>query len=182
MRIIEGTPREIAEYLQLTGQGRDGAAGVEAVVAEETVVESVHVETDIAWPDIERLVHDRARTTSIATRVLDYLRSAVALGDVEIGPGVSERTHDGLTDYIMVRDAGPKPQRYGAVVYVKATNGGLTLRLTEEDVTDLDDDPHIGFRDVRDGHQYVVNCPLRSDSAMKLALSLTERALAKVRA
>ncbi|UWW96406.1 hypothetical protein GO605_35980 [Streptomyces murinus] len=78
----------------------------------------------------------------------------------------------------MVRDAGIR--RFGAVAYVKATNGGLTLRLTREDVVDVDDRA-ISFRNVRAGHQYVVNCPLRDEAAVQVALTLVQLALAKVR-
>ncbi len=45
-------------------------------------------------------------------------------------------TKDGLTDYLMIRDDGVR--RYGAVAYVKPANGELTLRLTKEDVADVD--------------------------------------------
>jgi len=53
-------------------------------------------------PQIAELVNGRARSAEIARRVLDFLRGAVALGNVEIGPGESERTRDGRTDYVMV--------------------------------------------------------------------------------
>ncbi|MEU6655722.1 hypothetical protein ABZ904_41760 [Streptomyces sp. NPDC046900] len=133
---------------------------------------------DLDWAQIKDLVRGRARSAEVAKRVVDFLQGAVALGNVEIGPGESERTRDGRTDYSMVRDAGVR--RFGAVAYVKATNGGLTLRLTREDVEDLDE-PRISFRQVRPGHQYVVNCPLRDDQWVQAALRLVEVVLRKVR-
>lgn len=133
----------------------------------------------MTWSEIDQLVRDRGRDPETINRVLEFLRRAVELEGVEIGPGTSERTKDGRSDYIMVRDAGKR--RFGAVVYVKATNGGLTLRLTKEDIADLDDG-NVKLRDVRAGHQYVVNCPLHSEEAIDRALELTEIALKKVRA
>lgn len=170
MRIIEGTPQEIVEYLRLTG-GEEPVAGRDEL-------EAVEPTGGMPWSGIEQLVRDRARSEEIAGRVLAYLQGALALGGVEIEPGSSERTKDGLSDYVMVRDDGVR--RFGAVVYVKAINGGLTLRLTREDVADLAD-ARIQFRDVRAGHQYVVNCPLRDEGMIDLALQLTKRALRKVR-
>ncbi|MFD0328316.1 hypothetical protein ACFQZC_08890 [Streptacidiphilus monticola] len=121
----------------------------------------------------------RARSNDIARRVTSFLRGALELGDVEIGPGASERTTDGLTDYVMVHDAGVR--RFGAVAYVQAKNGGLTLRLTRQDVSGMNVSG-IQFRDVRPGHQYVVNCQLRDDESVATALKLVSTALAKVRA
>jgi hypothetical protein len=68
----------------------------------------------------------------------------------------------------------------GAVVYLKPSNGGLTLRLRPDDVMDISDD-RISLRDVRPADQYAVNCPLRDNQAVDLAVHLTARALAKVR-
>ncbi|MET9878890.1 hypothetical protein ABZZ36_30290 [Actinacidiphila glaucinigra] len=176
MRLIDGTPQEIAEFLRLTAPEDDADAGAPAEAELDAPVGGLAGELD--WAQITDLVRGRARSAEIARRVLDFVKGAVALGDVEIGPGESERTRDGRTDYIMVRDAGVR--RFGAVAYVKATNGGLTLRLTREDVAGLDE-PRIGFRAVRPGHQYVVNCPLRDDEAVQAALRLVRVALAKVR-
>ena len=177
MRYLDGTPQEIAEFLRLTEAAEPTAdtdptePGGGAVAAATTVGGS-------AWEEIEGFVRGRGRDEQVIDRVLTYLRAALALGNVEVGPGTSERTRDGLTDYVMVRDAGKR--RFGAVAYVQATNGGLTLRLTKEDVADLHDE-HIGIRDVKPGHRYVVTCALFDDDASSVALTLTARALAKVR-
>ncbi|MFF3467620.1 hypothetical protein [Streptomyces sp. NPDC002619] len=176
MRLIDGTPQEIAEFLRLTTPEDDADTGAPAEAELDAPVSGLG--GDLDWAQIKDLVRGRARSAEIANRVLDFLQRAVALGNVEIGPGESERTRDGRTDYIMVRDAGVR--RFGAVAYVKATNGGLTLRLTREDVEDLDE-PRISFRQVRPGHQYVVNCPLRDDQSVQAALRLVEVALRKVR-
>ncbi|MFE7777727.1 hypothetical protein ACFU5O_28275 [Streptomyces sp. NPDC057445] len=175
MRLIEGTPQEIAEFLRLTAPEDDADAGAPVEAELDAPVSGLGGELD--WAQITDLVRGRARSAEIAKRVLGFLEGAVALGNVEIGPGESERTRDGRTDYIMVRDAGVR--RFGAVAYVKATNGGLTLRLTREDVADLDEP--VSFRGVRAGHQYVVNCPLRDEEAVQAALRLVQVALTKVR-
>ncbi|MEU9584046.1 hypothetical protein [Streptomyces werraensis] len=172
MRLLEGTPQEIAEFLRLTGTDEDHDSGAPAEVAADAPVDALE------WAQITDLVNGRARSSEIAKRVLDFLRGVVDLGNVEIGPGESERTHDGRTDYVMVHDAGIR--RFGAVAYVKPRNGGLTLRLTKEDVADLNE-PNVSYRDVRPGHQYVVNCPLRDDESVKTAVRLVQLALKKVR-
>jgi hypothetical protein len=172
MRLLEGTPQEIAEFLRLTGADEDNDSGAPVEVAVDTPIDALE------WAQITDLVHGRARSAETANRVLDFLRGVVELGNVEIGPGESERTQDGRTDYVMVHDAGIR--RFGAGAYVKPRNGGLTLRLTKEDVAELTE-PHVSYRDVRPGHQYVVNCPLRDDEAVKTALRLVQLALAKVR-
>jgi len=72
------------------------------------------------------------------------------------------------------------PKKFGAVVYVKPGNGGLTLRLRPDDVDDLDD-KRIRLRNVAPTQPYAVNCPLNDNEAVDLAVDLTERALRKVR-
>ena len=85
-----------------------------------------------------------------------FLEAVLDLGAVaEIG--MCERTHDGQTDYIMVRDDGPR--RYGAVAYVKPRNGGLTLRLSSQDAED-EDQSLVKLRQVCTGHPYAVTCAL----------------------
>ncbi|WP_329153253.1 hypothetical protein OIU91_35580 [Streptomyces sp. NBC_01456] len=178
MRYFDGTPAEIAEFLRLTGTAEHDAQEPDVFAAEEADVGTVAQSPDgPQWLEIERHVNGRGRDADTTRRVLGYLRQVLDL-NVEIATGTSIRTKDGLTDYVMVRDAGKR--RFGAVTYVGATNGGLTLRLTENDVADVVDH-HIGIRDVRPDHKYVVTCPLKDDEAIALALKLTERALAKVR-
>ncbi|MFG2910886.1 hypothetical protein ACGF13_38300 [Kitasatospora sp. NPDC048286] len=168
MKYLEGTPEEIAQFLQLMGEEPQGDVGEAAAEMPGEVA---------GLAGIEALVRGRARSQEIADRVLAYLSRVRGLG-VEIESGTSERTKDGLSNYVMVRDAGKR--RFGAVAYVNAINAGLTVRLTPEDVDDLDD-PRIELRDVKSGHKYVVNCPLRDDETIDLALQLTSRALEKVR-
>ncbi|MGW7701992.1 hypothetical protein ACWGKU_26560 [Kitasatospora sp. NPDC054768] len=172
MRLLEGTPEEISRFLLLmretVAEDFDMAAEVAAEVPTEVTT----------WPGTEALVQGRARTGEIAGRVLAYLTGARELGGVEVEAGTSERTKDGLSNYVMVRDAGKR--RFGAVAYVNAINAGLTLRLTPQDVADIDD-PRVELREVKDGHKYAVNCPLRDEETIDLALQLTARALDKVR-
>ncbi|MFD3410572.1 hypothetical protein [Streptomyces cyaneofuscatus] len=167
MRILEGTPEEIAKFLRLTGEGNDDETPETADVLASS--------TGMSGMDVAIFIDQRGRTPEGKERVKQYLDQ---LGGVEIVTGQSARTKDGQTDYLMVRDDGKR--RFGAVAYVKPANSGLTLRLTREDVADLATD-YIQFRDVKAGHQYVVNCPLTSDEAVKWAVQLTHRALAKVR-
>jgi hypothetical protein len=185
MRVIEGTVEEIVEY-----QRRSGALSgeVDAGVDEEPseggvdipVAKKVGEGDDAeAWYEIEQHVYTRARTAKSKALVMDYLERVRELGTmVEIGE--SQKTHDGLTNYLMVRDEGPR--RFGAVAYVKPAIGGLTLRLRADEVDDvLGDGDLVKLRQTREGHQYAVNCPLRSAESVAMAVKLTERALEKVR-
>ncbi|GGY77234.1 hypothetical protein [Streptomyces anulatus] len=172
MRYLEGTPEEIAEFLRLTGTAAD--SGSVETAAEETADVLVS-STNMDEMEVSIFINDRGRTDEGKARVKQYLDR---LRGVEIVTGRSTRTKDGQTDYLMVRDDGVR--RYGAVAYVKPANCGLTLRLTREDVADLATD-FIQFRDVKEGHKYVVNCPLISDEAVEWAVQLTHRALVKVR-
>jgi len=181
VKIIEGTVEEIIEYQRRTGYapplGDDDETAAPEKEASPTVSASALDSDDNEAFFIKQFVYTRAKDGGAANRVLDFLRRALELKTV-LEVGESDRTHDGYTDYIMVRNDGPK--KYGAVVYVKPSNGGLTLRLRPEDVADLDEE-RIKLRNVASTQKYAVNCPLSDDEAVDLALSLTERALKKVR-
>ena len=185
MRIIEGTVEEIVEYRRRMGEApHDVDEGADEEPSEggvnAPVVKKAGEGDDAeAWSEVEQHVYTRARTASTKALVMDYLERVRELGTIaEIGE--SQRTRDGLANYVMVRDDGPR--RFGAVAYVKPANGGLTLRLRADEVEDvLADDKIVRLRQTREGHQYAVNCPLRSAEAVSMAVKLTERALEKVR-
>lgn len=180
MRIIEGTVEEIVEYQRQTGQavpGSDDETAAPEKEASPTVSTSALDADDEDAFFIKQFVYTRAKDGGTANRVLAFLRQALELKTL-IEVGESDRTQDGYTDYIMVRDDGPK--KYGAVVYVKPGNGGLTLRLRPEDVADIDDE-RVKLRNVAPTQKYAVNCPLNDNEAVDLALELTTRALKKVR-
>ena len=65
------------------------------------------------------------------------------------------------------------------MAYVNAKNGGLTLRLTRDDMADVSDRVKLRHLDPRNVHQ--VNCPVTTPEAIDLAVKLTQRALDKVR-
>lgn len=168
VQVLTGTPAEIAEFLRLTESDKADSEAADVLVSGSAMSSA----------EVAAFVEERGRGVDTNARVLDYVERVRALGSVEIVTGTSARTKDGLTDYLMIRDDGVR--RYGAVAYVKPANGGLTLRLTKEDVADVDP-VRIKLRDVRPGHQYVVNCPLRDGETVRFAVDLTIRALAKVR-
>jgi len=182
MRIIEGTVEEIVKYQQLTAAlavespGAD-LGGVPEAGTESAPARSVRTLDGDDGEYIRQYVTARAMTEQGRERVLQFLERALKLG-TSIEPGTSQNTEDGLGPYLMIRDDGP--QRFGAVVYVKPHNVGLTVRLRPEDVVDIDD-AHIQPRDVVQSQQYAINCQLVDDAAVEVALTLTERALAKVR-
>lgn len=191
MKIVEGTVDEIVEYQKRTAGlsvgAHDGAA--DAAVDGEAMPEDGGTEaiparsvSHLSGDDedsfyIRQYVYTRASTGAACRRVLTYLERALDLGTY-IEVGTSQNSKDGASNYLMLRDDGP--QRFGAVVYVRPRNTGLTVRLRPEDVADLDD-PHIRERDVKATQQYAIVCPLVDDDAVEVALELTKRALAKVR-
>ena len=183
MKIIEGTVEEIVEYQ--SRMGSDSAQVAQAAAESVPVGDeppAARSATGANWDEeddffIRQFVYGRATSGAAANRIMQYLNDAATLGTV-IEAGASERTKDGLTDYLMVRDDGPR--RYGAIAYMKPRNAGLTLRLRPEHVEDLEDD-HLQFRDVVAKQPYAVNCPLVDHEAVELAIELTRRALGLVR-
>lgn len=183
MRIIEGTVEEIVEYEARVGPAVTSTAhgGQESDPADEPTPPAARA-TSPTWDEedaffIRQFVYNRAASGASAGRIMQYLEAVADLGTV-IEAGQSERTRDGLTNYLMVRDAGPR--RFGAIAYVKPKNGGLSLRLRPEHIEDLDDD-HIQFRDVVATQKYAINCPLSDNETVDLAVELTRRALKIVR-
>lgn len=122
-------------------------------------------------------ISGRARSQVISGHVETYVRRVLELGGTEVQPGTSKTGKDGLGDYLLVYNSGPR--NYGAAATVSAKNAGLTLRLTRDDAVDVAD--RVTFRDVPPQHAYQINCPIRSDDAIDLAVTLTQRALAKIR-
>lgn len=187
MKIVEGTPEEIVEYQERIANKRLATPSAQ-IQAEDTEPEdepdpaparSATMPADVDdddWFFVRQRVTSKAPNAATERRVLQYLTGIFEL-DAYVQIGRSERTKDGLTEYVMVRDNGPR--RFGAVAYVRP-NGGLTLRLQAADVEDVDDE-RVKARKVAKSQQYAINCPLVDDGAVELALSLTARALKKIR-
>ena len=180
--IIEGSPEELAEYEARTGvigQGRD-VEYVPQMGDEPMPVSSGQAITGIDPDDevvLRAFIFGRARTPGTGGHVETYVRRVLDLDGAVVEKGTSKNSKDGFADYLLVYDAGPR--RYGAVAYVNAKNGGLTLRLTKNDVADVMD--RVGLRDVQPGNAYQINCPLKTVDSIDLAVQLTQRALGKVR-
>ncbi len=182
--IIEGSPEELADY-----EARVGAIGsARAITAiPDPSEEAVPVGDGqlVGGTDSEdkltrrSFIYGRARKPIIAGYVESYIDRVLDLGEAEVEIGTSKASKDGRADYMLIYP--PRPRWYGAVSYVNAKNGGLTLRLTRDDVADVDTDPRIRQRNVQPGNEYQINCPLASAAAIDLAVKLTQRALAKVR-
>ncbi len=183
MRIIEGSVAEIVEYQRLTRELVDAVMpeGSQAGSLGETPdlpgVEDLVQRTATSEDRIREHVESRARNPETRRRVSEYLAEVRALGTL-IEAGESERTRDGQSNYLMVRDAGPR--RFGAVAYIRPSNGGLSLRLKPDDVAEYIGDV-VKVRKVRSGNEYAVICPLKSDEAVAIAVELTKLALEKVR-
>jgi hypothetical protein len=184
MKIIEGTVEEIVEYQsrtsglpQLAAVGQDEVPNGNDPTAARTVSTGSWSPEDEFY--IKQFIYGRATEAGTTARVLRYVNSVADLGTT-VAPGVSERSYDGLTDYLMIHDDGPK--YYGAVAYVKPGNGGLTLRLRPQHVEKHLAAGRVKKRDVVDSQRYAINCPLNDESAVDLAVELTQQALALVRA
>lgn len=183
MRVIEGTVDEIVEYQRLLGSVPTSMDALAVANGEAPAEEPPPAKRATALGDdpdgffVKQFVYKRAHDGASARRVLEFLERSLALGTV-VEVGESERSNDGYTPYLMVRDAGPR--RFGAVAYVSPSNAGLTLRLRPEDVEDMADE-HVKGRKVAERQPYAVICPLRDDEAVEVAVRLVDRALAKVR-
>ncbi|WP_431904554.1 hypothetical protein [Micromonospora carbonacea] len=181
MRIIEGTVDEIVEYQRRNGTAVDPVddpteADPEQEPEAAVTTSALSLDDEDSFPLLQ-FVYTRASDGATTRRVLTYLRRALEQETlVEIGS--SDRSYDGYTNYLMVRDDAPR--RFGAVAYVKPSNGGLTLRLRPEDVADITDE-RVKLRQGASTRKYAVTCRLVDDEAVELALMLTGRALAKVR-
>src|SRR4051794_28264463 len=184
MRIIEGNVDEIVEYQRRTGSLSETAGesvpdelpnGIEPTPARTVSTGSWSNEDEFY---IKQFIYSRATDPETTARVLRYVNHVAELGTT-IGPGESERSDDGLTDYLMIHDDGPK--YFGAVAYVKPGNGGLSLRLRPEHVEEHLTNDRVKKRDVAESQKYAINCPLADDEAVDLAIKLTERALELVR-
>ena len=181
--IIEGSPEELADYEARTGLIGQAHAAPKALARFEDPLATGDGQmiggTDPEDEAILRsFIFGRAREPRMGAHVEDYIRRMLGLGTV-VKIGTSKASKDGHADYLLVY-SGPSSW-YGAVAYVNARNGGLTLRLTRDDVADLTG-PHVKFRNVQPRNEYQVNCPVTTPEAIDLAVTLTQRALDKVRA
>lgn len=174
---IEGEPKEIAEYMQLVGaEVAEFAEGDDITATGDGEVSGELDSQDRAW--LKRFVWSRGRDSVRTQLVEDYLLRVVDSEEVTLEAGTSSRTATGESNYLMVRDDGPR--RYGAVVYVNPRSAKLNFRLLEEDVDDVRD--RVTVRNIVKGqHHYRINLELASGPDVDLALELTKRALAKVR-
>ena len=185
---IEGDPREVAEYMKLTraalaagavtrgSDEDDDAAGDAVAVTGELEVGSDLDDQDRAW--LKQFIWSRGRDPKVTQFVEDYVVNVLEAESVTVESGTSTRTASGESNYLMVRDDGPR--RFGAVVYVNPRGGRLNFRLLGQDVEDVKG--RVTLRNIVKGqHHYRINLDLRSDEDVELAIDLTRRALAKVR-
>ncbi|MGV9249612.1 hypothetical protein [Streptomyces sp. NPDC003710] len=191
MRIIEGSPQEIVEYERLAGVAT-GAVSTEDSAASPD--EGTEPARETAAPDgsaslspedhvaLMKFVYGRAGKNDVRTFLTErFLMRLLDEEDVVVAFGRSAKTSDGLADYLMIRDDGP--QRYGAVAYVRPSNGGMTVRLGPDDIEHLGEknNPRIQYRNVTPSDPYKINCPLADEDALELALNLLRSALDIVR-
>jgi hypothetical protein len=167
VRIYEGTPQELHEFLK-----RQGSADDQSGSAED--------QSGAISAEIERFVRARAQD-DVYRRMIDYLTRVQKLG-TNFVPGNSKIRESGQTNYIRVYADGPRLRTAAsaAVAYVKPRQGALDLRLLPEDVADLSDG-RIEVLQRQGSRAYLVRCHLSDDSAPDLAVELTERALDKLR-
>lgn len=191
MRVVEGTPQEIVEYERLAGTAAEPASTEDNPASPDEETEPAR---ETAAPDgsaslspedhvaLMRFIYGRAGKNDMRTFLTErFVMRLLDEEDVVVAFGRSSKTFDGLADYLMIRDDGP--QRYGAVAYLRPSNGGLTVRLDPDDIERLGekDNPHIQYRNVSPSDPYKINCPLADEDALNLALELVRAALDIVR-
>lgn len=164
---IDCTPEELATSPQLHS----------FLAGERTPARPMDVTGDNAPipGDIAEFIQDRSSGGATRKRVERVVSEVLAWESTEAAVGTSERSADGRSPYLMLRRL---PRRVGAFAYVKPRNGGLTLRLTEDDVEGLDL-VHAYRNDSRPSAKYQINCPLRDDGTIDEALQLLQVAYEK---
>ncbi|MFF3217047.1 hypothetical protein ACFYYB_41330 [Streptomyces sp. NPDC002886] len=194
MRIVEGTPQEIVEYERLTGAtlhatpAGDATAPREETADTDTAGEVAASGTSASLSpqdhvSLMKFIYGRAGKNDLRTFLAErFIMRLLDEQDIAVAFGRSSKTLDGLADYLMIRDNGP--QRYGAVAYLRPSNGGLTVRLGPDDIEGIGekDNVLIQYRNVAPTDPYKINCPLADDAALELALALVRAALNIVRA
>lgn len=161
--------RSTLDDIPTGGEGEAGVGGDDVRVALDS-------DSDEAFRILKH-IYGRGNTGPTTFRVREFLRRVEGLGTT-MAIGRNKRTHDGKSDYVMVRAAGKR--MFGAVAYVWPYSGLLTVRLRPEDVADLASDK-IVKRVVRPSDAYGINCPLVDEAATDVAVELTKRALEKIR-
>jgi hypothetical protein len=183
--ILEGTVDEIVEYERRISDPSKSSAGsadptVAAVSSAGDATEAAATSGVEAFdhPDpIQRFLDTRGSGNRRLALVRRYLGIVDGRGTA-VEPGTSKTSPDGLSPYLMIRDAGPR--RFGAVVYLYPSSGDAEFRLKKEDVADIVD-KSVVIRGVKADNNYQVSCTLKDDASVDLLVTLTERALAKVR-
>lgn len=164
---IDCTPEELATSPQLNRflAGERTPAGPVDVVGHGASIPD----------DIAEFIQDRSSGGATRQRVERVVSEVLAWDSTEAAVGTSERSADGRSPYLMLRRL---PRRVGAFAYLKPRNGGMTLRLTEEDIEGLEL-LHAYRNDSRPSAKYQINCPLRDDGAIDEALQLLHLAYEK---
>ncbi|MET7286375.1 hypothetical protein [Streptomyces sp. NPDC005573] len=166
MRIIEGTPEEISEYLRRTERAAKPEERPDPVEQEG----SPH-----PWSDIERYVYySRGMEQDTTRRIVAYLKGVAAIPRVHIQPGLT-RDGDGFGNVVLILDSANR--HLAPVASLDATYGVLRLRLSPHEMKEVGDGLPIDILDVPTDSQDTVECPLVRDEAVELALKLTTLAL-----
>ncbi|MFE2975932.1 hypothetical protein [Streptomyces sp. NPDC059258] len=193
MRIIEGSPQEIVEYERANSVASRSVPTVDAAPSHEESADPdtgseagvLHGSAALSPDDhvaLMKFIYGRAGKNDVRTRLTEqFVMKLLAEDDIVVAFGRSSKTLDGLADYLMIRDSGP--QRYGAVAYLRPSNGGMSVRLGPDNIEELGekDNPRIQYRNVAPSDPYKINCPLADDEAFTLAVKLVRAALGAVR-
>jgi hypothetical protein len=162
MTIIEGSPEELAEY-----QARSGG-DIEKLTA-EAYEEAMTIRSHI---------FRKARTPVTGGLVDSYVTRMRILGGIVPVRGTSHQHEDGYGPNVLLYAEGPRS--LGAAADAHPEKGTVDFRLSPDDVGDIDD-PAMKVYPNRKLSLLPVSCRLASPEDVELAVSLTQRALDKVR-
>jgi hypothetical protein len=168
MRIVkwefEGTPDELRQVPELQSAF---AGSSDAPVALASAVEG------LVPGECVGIIRRWARTPQRAEVLLDLLGRLVRSGLFVLEPGKSEKTEDGLNDYVMVYRRGPKT--IGSVAYVMPSRSRVLVRLPAEAAADHPD-AEVRGNTGKYRVQYTVDDANGIDPAVELVMAALEYA------
>jgi hypothetical protein len=125
--------------------------------------------------EVQDFISVRAGNVIRAEATSRFVRKVLGWGTTTAELGTSKTTSDGLNNYLMLYNKGPR--RFGAFAYVLPGQARVMFRL---EARDADGFACAAIRNVKPGTGYVVTVTLDSDAAHADALELAKIAYERV--